>query len=82
MSVPSLGSERNLAHHGKENPFDASDRFFGAPPGKVERRECRPLNRVTTVTSDASGPHLRTLCKLLRALRGLMPPPPAAEMGD
>ena len=33
---------------------------------------------VTTVTSDASGPHLRTLCNLLWALRGLMPSPPAA----
>ena len=34
MSDPSLGSERNSADHREENPLDASDRFFGAPPGK------------------------------------------------
>ena len=34
MSDPSLGSERNLADHREENLFDASYRFFGAPPRK------------------------------------------------
>ena len=105
MSDPSLGSKRNLADHREENPFDACDRFYGAPLGKKASAEhaapstpvigvklgkagnIRPPHRVATVKSDASGPHLlnldnTALCKLLRALRGLMPPPPAAEMGD
>ena len=39
MSDPRLGSERNLADHREEKPFDASDRLFGAPPGKTARAE-------------------------------------------
>ncbi len=86
MSDPRLGSERNLADHREENPFDASDRFFGAPPGKYAAPSTPVTDvehhHVTTVTSDVSGLHLRTLLKLLRALPGLLAPPPATEMGD
>ena len=39
MSDPRLGSERNLADHREEKPFNASDRFFGPPPGKKASAE-------------------------------------------
>jgi hypothetical protein len=39
MSDPSLGSKRNLADHREENPFDACDRFYGAPLGKKASAE-------------------------------------------
>jgi hypothetical protein len=39
MSDKRPGSERNLADHREEKPFDASGRFFGAPPGKKASAE-------------------------------------------
>ena len=63
----------------KKNSIDASDRFFGAPPGKKSSAEntdpstpvtdvklgktgnIRAPHRVTTVISDAYGPHLLNL---------------------
>ena len=79
MSDPSLGSERNLADYKEEHPFDAFDRFCGAPPeGMLNAEKATPStpvtgdelgrtgniptpHRVTTVKSDASGPHLLNL---------------------
>jgi hypothetical protein len=93
MSDPRLGSKRNLGDHREEKPFDASDRFFGAPPGKKASAEnaapstpfigvklgkagnIRPPHRVTTVKSDAYGPHLLNLdntahCNTVQTAKG------------
>jgi hypothetical protein len=53
MSDPSLGSKRNLADYREEHPFDASDGFLGAPPGKKSNAEkAAPSN---SLSSDGLG---------------------------
>ena len=68
MSDPSLGSERNLADYREEHPFDAFDRFCGAPPEEMLNAE------------KAAPPHLYQV--ISRAKQGVPPPPPAAGMVD